>query len=607
MSASSTNEPVKCDVLIVGASVGGVAAALAAADSGSSVRLIEETNWLGGQLTAQGVCTPDENAWVETCGAARTYRQFRERVRQYYRTEYRLSKTGSEQTHLNPGSCWVSGLSFEPKVGAAILADMLAPWAESGRVRLHLHTRPVSCEMDARMAGRIAEVRAVDADGRGLVFLPTLVIDATDTGELLPLCGAEGIDWVIGAESRDVTGEPDAPIEARPDWVQPFTFPFGLEWSPQTVSDNRIEQPPGYDELKRTQKYHVIHGAITGIFTGRAPWWRYRRIVAKENFDDPRMAADIAMINTAGNDYYGGNILGSLAGDADRRRATLQKARLASLGYLYWLQNECPREEGGGVGYPEFRLRTDLFDTPDGCAVRPYIRESRRILSRRRILEQEIVVKDFQGGVQRGANARAAWMPGSVGIGHYALDIHPNGHGEPNYFVATRPFQIPFGALVPVRLQNYLPGCKNIGTTHLTNGAYRLHPIEWAIGEAAGRAAALCAARRIAPADVLDDAALLRSLQSELVRKGSPIYWFTDVPEEHPAYFATQMLAAEGAPISAESHMEFMPAAPITQAEWDGWRAGRCAGEPLPPNRGDAAIWLARFADDSPPDPPRAA
>ena len=55
--------------------------------------------------------------------------------------------------------------------------------------------------------------------------------------------------------------------------------------------------------------------------------------------------------------------------------------------------------------------------------------------------------------------------------------------GEPK---RTIPFEIPLGALLPERVENLLPACKNIGTTHITNGCYRLHPVEWNIGEAAG-------------------------------------------------------------------------------------------------------------------------
>ena len=41
-----------------------------------------------------------------------------------------------------------------------------------------------------------------------------------------------------------------------------------------------------------------------------------------------------------------------------------------------------------------------------------------------------------------------------------------------------------------VRMENLLPAGKNLGTTHITNGCYRVHPVEWNIGESAGALAA---------------------------------------------------------------------------------------------------------------------
>ena len=59
-------------------------------------------------------------------------------------------------------------------------------------------------------------------------------------------------------------------------------------------------------------------------------------------------------------------------------------------------------------------------------------------------------------------------------------------------YAPTLPFQIPLGALIPIECDNLLAACKNINTTHLSNGAYRLQPVEWSIGEAAGSLAAYC-------------------------------------------------------------------------------------------------------------------
>ena len=90
------------DVIVVGGSLGGVAAALRAGAMGVSVCLLEATNWVGGQFTAQGVTKPDENQYVDTVGSTASYREFRHLVREYYRGNYRLSAAAQQQPLLNP-------------------------------------------------------------------------------------------------------------------------------------------------------------------------------------------------------------------------------------------------------------------------------------------------------------------------------------------------------------------------------------------------------------------------------------------------------------------------------------------------------------------------
>ncbi|MCS6775176.1 MAG: FAD-dependent oxidoreductase [Chloroherpetonaceae bacterium] len=583
-------ETLTPDILIVGASAGGVAAALAAAEASARVCLLEETEWPGGQLTTQGVCTPDENAWIETFGCTRRYARFRDATRDFYRTHYRLAPEAAADPQLNIGNCWVSRIAYLPADGAAILRTFLEVWEQQGRLQCFYRAQVLNAQ---QQGDRVTGIHARLEDGTVLCFTPRYVLDATDTGELLALCGQEGLDWVVGAESRAQTGEPDALDTPRPDWVQPFTFPFALDWSPETVATNVIAPPPDYAELRALQRYRIAYGAITGLFQGPLPWWSYRRVMDKSLFDDPRVTSDLAMINTPGNDYYGGNVLGPGTGDAQSVAATLARARRAALGYLYWLQTECPREDGNGRGYPEFRLRTDVFPTPDGCAIRPYIRESRRIRALRPILEQEIVVQDFSGNACRGELARAAFMEDSVGIGHYALDIHPNGHGEPERYVATRPFQIPLGALIPIRWENLLPACKNLGTTHLTNGAYRLHPIEWNVGESAGLLAAWCVQHHVTPRTVYQDHALRRHFQQTLLHHGIPLHWYVDVPVEHPAFVAVQTLAGYGFPLGNPADLLFCPDEPIDPDTYRQWRDAMGNGPvPFAGTRAEAAQCL---------------
>src|SRR5579862_3218889 len=72
------------DVLVVGAGMGGCAAAWACLRQGQRVVLTEENDWIGGQMTAQAV-PPDEHPWIEQFGCTRSYRRVRHEIRRYYR------------------------------------------------------------------------------------------------------------------------------------------------------------------------------------------------------------------------------------------------------------------------------------------------------------------------------------------------------------------------------------------------------------------------------------------------------------------------------------------------------------------------------------------
>ena len=123
---------------------------------------------------------------------------------------------------------------------------------------------------------------------------------------------------------------------------------------------------------------------------------------------------------------------------------------------------------------------------------------------------------------------RATPFADSVGIGSYWMDLHITTRGDSSKFGSTLPFQIPLGALLPQRVENLLPACKNLGVTHLTNGAYRLHPIEWNIGESTGVLAAFCTARKRLPREVRAQATLLSDYQTLLKDDGVRLHWPAD-------------------------------------------------------------------------------
>jgi hypothetical protein len=162
--------------------------------------------------------------------------------------------------------------------------------------------------------------------------------------------------------------------------------------------------------------------------------------------------------------------------------------------------------------------------TDDGLAKAPYIRESRRILAEFTVTEQHVST-EFRRKLKNSQDVSAEPFPDSVGVGSYRIDLHPS-TGDNNYIdISSLPFQIPLGALIPLRVENLLPACKNLGTTHITNGCYRLHPVEWAIGEAAGALAAYCLEQKESPRSVRNSPKSLAAFQSRLVAQGVEIAW----------------------------------------------------------------------------------
>jgi hypothetical protein len=74
-------------------------------------------------------------------------------------------------------------------------------------------------------------------------------------------------------------------------------------------------------------------------------------------------------------------------------------------------------------------------------------------------------------------------------------------------------------------MENLLPACKNIGTTHLTSGCYRLHPVEWGIGEAIGHCIGMAVTKGISPKAIREQPQLLKSLQETMDSHGVERHW----------------------------------------------------------------------------------
>ncbi|HTL32015.1 MAG TPA: FAD-dependent oxidoreductase [Kofleriaceae bacterium] len=515
-------EALRTDIAIIGGGLGACAAAIAAARAGRRVILTEETRWIGGQLTNQAV-PPDEHPWIEETGATASYRALRSGIRDYYRAHLPLTAEARARETLNPGNGWVSRLCHDPRIAVAVLHQMMIVYQLSGRLFVMHPQRPIAAATHGdRVTGVV--VRGLES-GLDSLIEAQYFIDATPYGDLLELAGVE---HVLGAEARSVTGEPHAAERADVRDQQAITHCFAIEHlagedhtiaKPREYELFRALQPPGWPGPLlgwTTVRPETLEPITRHLFEAEDghPWWRFRRILDLTNFEPGFATSDITVVNWPQNDYWFGPVVGVDAAESARN---LDAARQLSLSLLYWLQTEAPRPDGG-IGYPGLQLRGDVVGgTADGLAPAPYVRESRRLRAEATVLEQHIAYPLRPHGPQL--------FEDSVGIGCYRIDLHPRVSGAGYLDLGCWPFQIPLGAMIPIRVENVLPGGKNLGVTHITNGAYRVHPVEWNVGEAAGLLAAYCLERKTTPRAVRHRRDELAAFQDLLRREGIELEW----------------------------------------------------------------------------------
>lgn len=539
-----------CDILIVGAGLGGCAAALAACEAGHWVIMTEPTIWVGGQMTSQAV-PPDEHPWIESQGCTGRYRTLRESIRSLYRRHYPLNVDALADPELNPGSGFVSRLCCEPRAALAALYSMLMPYEASGRLRIWRNTFPrrVDVEHD-RVRSVTVYRRRLDVE---ITVQAAFVLDASELGDLLPLAGVE---YVTGAEAQRDTGEMHAKSKHEPENEQACTWVVALGWDRDSDGEHVIDKPEGYEKWRAyrpevtpawpgpqlswleplghrpsetrvsyLRKEHRSRSQNSGI-----PYFDYRKVIDSARWRHPEHVDDVTLVNWVMNDYTGGSLTDV---STEVRRQRLDEAKALTRCLVYWLQTEAEDFSSRRRGFPRLYPRPDLMGTEDGMAMAVYIRESRRIRAKQTVTEGDIGVMQRCGenppwgdpGSEHVERARPLPVHDSVGVGAYRIDLHISSGGDHCLDLASYPFQIPLGALIPVRIRNLLPASKNIGTTHITNGSYRLQPVEWNVGESAGILASFCIERETEPHAVYNSRAMLSDFQQRLADEHVQLEW----------------------------------------------------------------------------------
>lgn len=424
---SSIEQTERCDVLVVGGGLAGVATAYESLHAGRTVCLTEMTDWLGGQLTSQGTTALDEAKMQRQLQFyAAGYKQLRQRVLDHYGRQ-------------NPGDCWVSAVCFLPADAHNILVDMLQEAAREGDGTLKWFPSTVVKEIDIQgaMIESAISIQHSPAPGtpplnteplsvfyediyryedserlskKVIRFQPTgntgpakwYVVEATETGEVIAL---SGVPYRLGLDPKTYLNPSSPTLTGDPYCTQGFTYTFAME----RTDESRVQPRPDYYDIYAPyfsfERERDNINYIDFVFT-------YRRLLAPEERPERRIfgvsdvkPGDISMQNwTWGNDYRPGTSVDNLIYSHDQLEATgqlepggwlgglrvdtLRRGEENAFSYYHWLIGGLTDSQLG-YGIKDVDLRYQFltgFDTPmntaHGLSKHPYIREGRRIVGR---------------------------------------------------------------------------------------------------------------------------------------------------------------------------------------------------------------------------------
>jgi len=571
------------EVLVWGGGTGGMAAALQAARSGATTLLLTPGSWVGGMVSAAGVCAPDGNElspWQTGVWGAL--------LRELARNE----PLGLDQN-------WVSCFGYRPATAEAILRNWLGAEAR-------LQWWPGCRLLEVRRAGdRIVSLRVERPQGphgdhpTSVDLAAQVVIDGSDRGELIALAGAP-FRW--GWEPREQWQEPSAPEQARLDREpffqdQPIQSPTWV-WLGQLRDDVAPEPPRDPAVSPPGPAGTPLEGSTgplpQGPFAGSCTAFGLERTLTYG-----RLPGGLVMLNWPlhGNDWHGGLQRALASGGpgaafpADAAEAELaaqmrahsgafaQALALASGGRLQ-AAPVVPEASAAAAG---------ALEGNQSLALMPYWREGRRLVGLEVVVEQQLL--PLGPGACR---APLPSLPGggcsAIAVGNYANDHHYPGPDWPLAPKSCRwggrwsgtPFTIPYGALVSAAVSNLLAADKAISVSHMANGATRLQPLVLNVGQAAGLAAAL-AVRRGQPPAAVPVAEIQRGLIGDPLAPAGPLpLW--DTPWHHPEWAQRQRQAlADPAALSPEGSL--------------GGRGGAGPAHGPPPEPGER-LWQGELRPD---------
>ncbi|MFL0794148.1 MAG: FAD-dependent oxidoreductase [Prochlorococcus sp.] len=493
LSARSTNEAIP--LIVWGGGTGALAAAVQAARLGVRTLLLTPGPWLGGMVSAAGVSAPDGHelsCWQTGLWGA------------FLREMAVVEPSGLDQN-------WVSCFGFHPSRAEQVLQGWVNDLPDLEWWSL------VELKSLSRKADRLVSIE-VEREGRCHQLHFNLLIDGSDLGDTLPF-GEISHCW--GWEAKETWNEPSAPSALRLE-NDPF-FARQPVQSPTWVVMGQLDesrQPP------------AANSSLPHPFKQATERFGFERTVTYG-----RLPGGLVMLNWPhnGNDWHHG-LEGVCSTEVEIRNELAEAMQSHSLAFLDALQNNSNGWLKPGNVFP---------GSNPSLALMPYWREGRRLSGMKTVSETDLL--PLTSGKSRGLlPLDKQGTCTSIAVGSYTNDHHYPGEDWPlaakncqwgGRWTGT-PFCIPYGALLSSEVENLLMADKAFSVSHMANGATRLQPMIFNLGQAAGVAAALALGNNIAPAD-LNVADIQQTLLRDPLAPAAVVpIW--DWPIWHPSWRSAQ-------------------------------------------------------------------
>lgn len=517
MQSTHAQQVFKTDVLVVGASASGIAAGIQSARTGAQTVIAEPSSWLGGMITAAGVCAFDGNHHLPSG----IFGEFRSALYKVYGGPNKVS-TG-----------WVSNTLFEPHVGDSIFKSMAAA-TKNLTVKYQLRFNKAILENEGIKGAEFTQTQT----GEKIFIYAKQVIDATELRDVL---ANAGVAYDLGMESNEITKEN---VHKGPsnNIVQDITYVAILK-DYGVGKDCTIVQPPNYDPAE-------FDGACTDYYMNKTR--QKPNVDAQKMLNYGKLPNNKYMINWPGygNDIY----LNIVEMNEAERNSALQKAKEQTLRFVYFIQHQ--------LGFKHLGFADDEYPTYDRFPIIPYHRESRRVKGLVR-MDVHHIAKPFQ-------LENPLYRTG-IAVGDYPIDHHHKKNPlAPQHldFYGVPSFNIPLGTLIPANTNGLIVAEKSISVSNVVNGTTRLQAIALLIGQAAGTLAATAAKENTTAAQVS-----VRKVQDALLASNAYIMPYFDVPVSHPHFDAVQKIGAtgilkgQGVPTGWANRTYFHPDSLVNSAE----------------------------------------